>query len=40
MGEREAVAVGDFFFFFSYFSEIEMHVKLYGFYLFCDRFFE
>ena len=28
------------FFLFSYFSEIEMHVKLYGLYLSCDRFFE
>ena len=40
MGEREAAAVGDFFSFFSYFSEIEMHVELYGLYLSCDRFFE
>ena len=28
------------FFLFSYFSEIEMHVELYGLYLSCDRFFE
>ena len=39
VGEREAAAVGDFFL-FSYFSEIEMHVELYGLYLSCDRFFE
>jgi len=33
------LAVGDFFSFFSYFSEIDMHVGLYGLDLSCKQFF-
>ena len=39
IGASEKLSPRRIFFFF-YFSEIEMHVELYGLYLSCDRFFE